>query len=54
MSTVPAINPTDFDALADCISALQKMAGYELDPEVNEYMTDALERKEFLIAMLST
>jgi hypothetical protein len=46
--TVSTAQPEFQEAMASCVAALRRMAGYELDPSLANRMDSLGERKEFL------
>lgn len=48
MSMVSSTEPRFRDALDACITALSRVAGYEIDPGLDRHLQDLSERKEFL------
>lgn len=48
MSTVSTAEPRVQLALSSCVSALRRMAGYELDVPIARRLQELSERKEFL------
>ena len=48
MATVPTANSDIHSAVEACISALSRVANYELEPSLQKRLLDLGERKEFL------
>lgn len=48
MSAISHVDSQTVSALAPCIELLQRLAEYELEPEIARYIRDLGERKEFL------
>jgi len=48
MATVPAADMARQSAVKACVSALRKIAEYELEPSLQTLLVDLGERKEFL------
>ena len=48
MATVPTADSQSHSAVHACVSALRRIADYELKPSLQERLLDLGERKEFL------
>jgi hypothetical protein len=48
MATVPTADSQMHSAIEACVSALRRIAGYELEPSLQNRLLDLGERKEFL------
>ncbi len=48
MATVSTADPLFQSAVESCVSALRKIAGFELEPSLQNHLQNLGERKEFL------
>jgi hypothetical protein len=48
MATVPTADSENHSAVEACVSALRRLANYEIEPTLQDRLLDLGERKEFL------